>query len=311
MKKILTLTMNPAVDVATDVEHVQPTRKLRCGPARRDAGGGGINVARVLKRLGAPVTALFPAGGSIGALLEKLVEAEDVPCRAVPIDGETRENFTATEKSGDQFRFVLAGPALAAAEWHACLFATEDELAEGDILVASGSLPPGAPTDFYARAALVAHTAGARFILDTAGDALKAALGAGVSLVKPNLRELQDLTGETLVDEASQLAACRALVADGKTEAVALSLGADGALLVTADGAWRARGPDEKVASAVGAGDSFVAGLAWALADGKSMDEALRAGMAAGTAAVLTPGTELCHARDVDRLLAAIRIEAI
>ena len=312
MARILTLTMNPAIDVSTSVDRVAPTRKLRCALARRDPGGGGINVARVVRRLGARATAVYPTGGVIGELLRRLVDAEDVDSVTVPVREETREDFTALETStGDQFRFVLEGPHLSGAEWMACLEAVAAQTQRPDLIVVSGSLPPGVPDDFYARVAEIARAWDVRLALDCAGPALKAALEHGVYLVKPNLGELAELVGARLADMPSRIAACRSLIAAGRAEAVALTLGADGALLVTADRAWRAAAPPIEAVSAVGAGDSFLGGMAWALASGRPLDEAFRYGMAAGSGAVLSPGTELCHAADVWRLADEVVVELL
>ncbi len=312
MKKILTLTMNPALDVSTDTERVEPERKLRCGPARREPGGGGINVARVLKRLESPVTALFPVGGHTGAQLEQLVVKEGVDTLTIPIGGETRESFTAREEStGQQYRFVLAGPEVSATECQACLEALEGALPSMGLVVASGSLPRGAPQDFYAQVAAVAAANKVPLMLDTSGLALAGALGPELGFIKPNLRELRDLVGADLVAEADQIDACRALVADGKVATVALTLGAAGGLLVSAGGVWRARAPDVQVESAVGAGDSFTGGMAWALAEGRTPEDAFATGIAAGTAAVLTPGTGLCRAEDVRRYVGEVSLEKL
>lgn len=312
MKKILTFTLNPALDVSAGVERVVPVRKLRCSAARRDPGGGGINVARVLRRLKADVTALFPAGGSTGNLLGRLVGDEGVNSAVVPITDETRENFTVNEaKSQEQFRFVLAGPTLSAAEQQGCLDALAEHMSSGDLLVASGSLAEGVPSGFYASAAAIAATFGAGFILDTSGAALAGALGPGVSLIKPNLRELGDLVGGNLATESAQIEACQTLVEEEKTAAVALTLGAEGALLITAGGVWRARPPKVASESAVGAGDSFTAGMVWGMAAGWEIEKAFSLAIAAGAAAALTPGTELCHADDVWRFADQVKPEKL
>jgi 6-phosphofructokinase 2 len=166
---------------------------------RRDAGGGGINVARVVRRLGSEVAAIYPAGGSTGQLLRRLVERENVRSIAIEIAEETREDFTVLEeKSGSQYRFVLPGPMLAERDWRACLDALEriDDLPP--FVVASGSLPPGVPDDFYARVAQITEAHGSKLVLDTSGKPLAAALEEGVYLVKPNLRELQELVNVPL-----------------------------------------------------------------------------------------------------------------
>ena len=312
MKKIVTLTVNPAVDISTHAERVIPVRKLRCGKAQREPGGGGINVARVLKRLGAEVTALFTAGGSTGDMLGRLVASEGVRSVLLPIDGETRENFTVNETEGlTQFRFVLAGPTLTTAEWQCSLALLAEHISAGDFLVASGSLPEGVPTSFYTSVAKIAAETGASFILDTAGAALAGALGPGVSLVKPNSRELADLIGGDTATESAQIEACRALVNAEKAAAVALTLGAEGALLVTDNGVWRGRPPKVATSSAVGAGDSFTAGMVWGMAAGWQIEKAFSLGIAAGAATALTPGTELCHPDDVWRFADQIHLERI
>jgi 6-phosphofructokinase 2 len=303
MESIVTLTPNPAIDISTSVDEVVPIRKLRCADARRDPGGGGINVARVVRRLGGVVSAIYPAGGATGELLRRLVERERVQGVAIPVAEETREDFTVFDrKSGKQYRFVLPGPPLSEAEWRACLNALEAMQTLPPFIVCSGSLPPGVPDDFYARVARFAKARGSKVVLDTSGEPLASALREGVSVLKPNLRELQELANVPLTDEQSWLAAGRRLIESGSAELIALTLADKGSLLMTRDGALRASVPDVKVVSTVGAGDSFVGGLVWALASGHSTVEAFRWGVAAGTAAVLNPGTELCHADDVARL---------
>ena len=309
MESIVTLTANPAIDVSTGVEEIVPTRKLRCTAARRDAGGGGINVARVVRRLGSEVAAIYPAGGSTGRLLAELVEREGVRSVAIAVRPETREDFTVQErKSGNQYRFVLPGSPLAEPEWQACLDALKAIAGRPRFVVGSGSLPPGVPDDFYARAARIAKADGAKMVVDTSGPAFAAALTEGVYLVKPNLRELQELTQVPLSDQAAQIKACRTLIETGAAEVVALTLGAHGALLVTRESAQLARAQPLEPVSAVGAGDSFVGAMVWRLAGGAGILEAFRYAVAAGSAAVLNPGTELCHAADVTRLYERIEL---
>jgi 6-phosphofructokinase 2 len=177
MPGVVTLTLNPAIDLSTSVDRVESARKLRCGPGRRDPGGGAINVARVAGRLGCAVTAIYPVGGEVGAILRRLVDAEGLVSAIFPTGGETREDVTVLdEASGEQYRFVLPGPPLAADEWGACL-AVLGTLGPGCAYVcAGGSLPPGAPADAYAQVAGLVAGWGARFVLDISGPALKAAL---------------------------------------------------------------------------------------------------------------------------------------
>lgn len=303
MTAILTVTMSPSIDVSAATGKVVPIRKLRCTDVRRDPGGGGINVARVVKRLGGHCRAIYPAGGLAGRLLHRLLDEEGIASIPIDIAADTRESFTILdEANGDQYRFVLPGAPLSEQEWQACLDRVAGLADPPDYIVASGSLPSAVPEDFYARLARIAGSIGARIVLDTSGPALAAALEAGVHLVKPNLRELRDLTGLPLDREPEWERAAEMLVRSGKANVVALTLGDQGALLVSRDIHIRASAIPVKIASAVGAGDSFLAAMVWRLVSGGNLEEAFRYGMAAGTAALLTPGTELSRKDDTDRL---------
>jgi 6-phosphofructokinase 2 len=307
---IITLTMNPAIDVSTSVQRLVPVQKLRCAPERRDPGGGGINVARVIQRLGGKATAIFPAGGANGRRLETLLAEEMTTCKVVPISGETREDFSVFEEgTGRQYRFVLPGPRLQDAEWRNCLEACAGSSLGERIICASGSLPPGAPHDFYGQLARRVAAEGGRLVLDTSGEALQLALQARVFLVKPNLQELQELTGRALESLASMVQACGELIGRGLSEMVTLTLGAEGALLVTAQGAWRAPPLQIKPVSAVGAGDSFLGAMVFGLASGESAESSFRLAVAAGSAALLAHGTELCRREDVLRLVHDVIVE--
>lgn len=312
MPALITLTLNPALDLATTTDRVAPTHKLRCGPVQRFAGGGGINVARVLHRLGSEVQAWALAGGAAGAQVHQLLADEGVATAMQPIAGDTRENFSVVETAtGQEFRFVLPGPTLQATEWQACLDILAALTTAPRWLIASGSLPPGVPTDFYARLAPGARARGTRLVVDTSGLPLAAALQAGVTLVKPSLRELRELLQQPLASAAEWCAAAQALVHAGQAEIVALSLGEQGALLATRDGVWQA--PALRVSAATGttgAGDCFLAALVWALDRGDAPPEALRWGVAAGAAALLSPGTALAQAADVHRLQPQVTVRA-
>lgn len=309
MTDLLTVTPNPALDIATSTDRVMDTHKLRCTAAIIHPGGGGINVARVMQRLGGDCLALYPAGGINGLQLQQMLAQEQVRSHCIAIAGQTRESFSVHEtSSGRDFRFVLPGPMLTPPEWQACL----DDVSALDrfppYLVASGSLPPGVPLDFYARLARLAKARGSRVVVDTSGPALAAALAEGVYLIKPSLRELRELTGQPLASEPEWCEAAQQIIRQGQAQVVALSLGEDGALLVTADQALRARSLPVKVASAIGAGDSFVGGLIWALSRQAGLAQAFRYGMAASAAALLTAGTALCQAADVERLQREVSI---
>jgi 6-phosphofructokinase 2 len=308
-KPIVTLTLNPTIDLACQSNEIRPIRKNRAVEQRIDAGGGGINVARVLKELGAEAYAIYLAGGATGLVLNELVAKLDVPGKRIDIAGGTRISFTVFEGiSGLEYRFVSEGSALLEAEWQSVL----SELGEcdTDYVVASGSLPPGVPIDFYARLARVVRSNGARLILDTSGPALQAAISAGgIYFAKPSLGEFETLTHRKFESEGEIAEAARSLVASGSVENLAVTMGRDGALLAYSSGTLRLRGPKVKPLSAVGAGDSFVAGMTFALARRENAEDAFMLGMAAGAAAVLTHGTQLCRREDVERLHAELVAE--
>jgi 6-phosphofructokinase 2 len=303
MTPIATLTLNPAIDKNTRVDRVVADEKLRCESPSREPGGGGINVARVVHRLGGDTRALYTSGGPTGTMLEGLIDEEGVEQTPVEIENWTRENVIVHETSTDrQFRFGMPGPTLTEDELGDCLDTLRGLDPAPDYVVASGSLPPDLPDDAYAAVADAAHDIGARAILDTSGAALREARAAGWYLLKPNLRELEQLTGASLVTDDERVEAARDVIARGWCEVVVLSMGASGALLITADRAEHVRTPTVPIESRVGAGDSMVGGLTLALARGHDLDDAVRFGVAAGAAAVRTPGTELCRRDDTESL---------
>ena len=312
MANVVTLTPNPAIDVSTAVDRVVPMLKLRCTTQRRDPGGGGINVARVVKRFGGDVEAILPEGGATGDMLRRLIEDEGVPNRIVPVEAATREDFSVTELSTDtQYRFVLPGQPLREAEWRACLSALAATAPAPRLVVGSGSLPPGVPSDFYAQAAAIAAKLGARFFLDTSGPALAAAIEHGVTLIKPNLNEMRQLIGAEFADPAECIVAARKIIRAGQVEIVALSLGHLGALLITREEVLRASPLLIQAKSSVGAGDSFLGAMVFSIAKGGSLVDALRLGVAAGAAALINEGTELCPAAEAYRLSAQVQIESL
>ena len=301
MTSVLTVTLNPSVDIFSEAELVRPVRKIRTQNERRDPGGGGVNVARIVTVLGGDAEAVFLAGGATGALLDTLLGREGVRRRVVPSAADTRIAFTVFERSsGLDYRFVSTDFAVNEEELKPCLDAVEAH--RGRYVVASGSLPKGAPPDIYAQMADTASRKGARFVLDSSGDGLRTTLEkTKVFLVKPSLGELEQLVGGKL-DENGVRAAAAGLVEKGAAEIVAVTLGAQGALLASASGILRMAAPHVKVRSAVGAGDSFVGAMVWALANGWALQDAFRFGIAAGGAAVMTPGTQLCRVEDVRSL---------
>lgn len=306
MTRILTVTFNPSVDRATRTAQLQPTVKMRCEAPTVFPGGGGLNVARVLTRLGANVLALHTAAGLTGDLLTQLLAAEQVPAQAIPVPGLTRDNLSVVDQaSGEEYRFVMPGPALTEADVQACLQAVFQAASRplADWVVLSGSLPQGMPIDIYDTLGRRLKAMGCRIALDCAGPALTAGLRAGVQLVKPSLDELRQATGRALDTAAEQGEAAEAWVRMRTSETVVLSLGAEGALVATRDGTWRVPGLPMPVHSTTGAGDSMLAAIVWSLSRGQHVREALRWGVAAGSAAVARMASELGSREEIETLV--------
>lgn len=299
--KIVTLTLNPALDKSASTERLAPEQKLRCSALQEDAGGGGINVSKGIRKLGGSSTAVFPSGGATGQRLQQILAVAGVETDVLAVIGDTRENFSILETStGLQYRFTLPGVDMSEQEADACLDIVRR--LKPDWLVVSGSLPPGLPDTYYEKVAAFAKDIEARLILDTSGPALLAAADEGLYLLKPNLGELSALAGVTQLEMNQVDDAALEIIRQGKCEIVVVSLGPQGALLVTREGFEHIPAPMVKKRSTVGAGDSMVAGMVWALSAGKTPIEMARVGVACGSAATMNPGTELFHPEDVWRL---------
>jgi 6-phosphofructokinase 2 len=302
--QIVTLTMNPALDITTSVDTVRPTDKLRCQTPRYDPGGGGINVARIAHVLGTSVVAVFPAGGPTGDVVMSLLKGAGVPFRCVAIAASTRESFTVNEtSSGQQYRFVIPGPRLTPAEQEGCLDELRRAAESAEYVVASGSLPPGVPADFYQHVAEMCRELGVRLILDTSGGGLQH-VTSGVFLLKASVRELRECVGRPLATEADQLAAAHELIDTGRAQVVLVSLGSRGALLATPRASHRFPAIPMPGGSGVGAGDAMVAATTVGLSRGWPLVKSVRLGIAAGAAMLMTPGTAACDRSDVERLYA-------
>ena len=300
--RIVTLTMNPALDITTSVGVVRPTDKLRCAATRYDPGGGGINVARVAHVLGASVSAVFPVGGATGGLIATLLRDAGVPFTEIPIDAATRESFTVNETStGQQYRFVLPGPQLTLREQEQCLDELRMAAESAEFVVASGSLPPGVPTDYYEHVAEACQEVGAPLILDTSGGGLQH-ISSGVFLLKASVRELRECVGRKLATEIEQLAAAHELIDSGRAQVVVVSLGSYGALLATRGASQRFSAVPMSGGSGVGAGDAMVAAITVGLSRGWPLVKSVRFGIAAGAAMLLTPGTAVFERADVEKL---------
>lgn len=303
MQRLATLTLNPAIDSACEAEAVSPTRKIRTFGERYDPGGGGLNVARVLHRFGADVEAIYLSGGPTGALLDELLDNAGLPRRTIAIRDHTRMSLAVYERStGHEYRFVPEGPLVSESEWHTALDTVLHQ--RYDWLIASGSLPRGVPEDFFARLAGPLAESGSKLVVDTSGAALRAAMDrGGMFLVKPSVGEFEAMLGRSLSTASDVAEAARHFVAEGKALHVAVTMGEEGAVLAHPDGVLQHPGIKAVARSTTGAGDSFLAGLVSGFLRGEDLEAAFLRGIAAGTAAVLHPGTDLCQIEDVERLL--------
>lgn len=304
---ILTVTLNPALDLSTAADEVRPDQKLRCDKPVADPGGGGINVSRAIKILGGQSTAMVALGGATGTRIAEMLKSDGLSILRLIAPGETRQSLAVTDRtSGGQYRFVMPGP-----EWHKTQVADMTQaIAEtaraGGWVVVSGSNPPGVPAGFEQMLTVRLKDSGARLLVDTSGAALQVLAGSStpVDVLRMDSLEAEELAGRPLPLRSDSAGFAAGLVRDGAAKAVIVARGADGSVLAGHDGAWHAEAARVRVVSAVGAGDSFVAGFVLSVARGLPVEEGLAMGAAAAAAAVMTPASELCHADDVQRFYA-------
>ncbi|MDD3788218.1 MAG: 1-phosphofructokinase family hexose kinase [Petrimonas sp.] len=303
MNKIITLTVNPAVDKNSTVKNLLPDNKLRCSAPSFEAGGGGINVSRAIKELGGDSLCLFFGGGFSGDHLEQLVSEGGIRHKRIQTNEWTRENLSVVdEANGKQYRFVMPGANITREEKETILREIESAVEEGDYLVASGSLPPGMDVDFYAGVTEIVNAKNAKVILDTSGEPLKHGAKAGVFMLKPNLNELSFLCGVPHLSGMQVQQKAREFLAENNCQSLVVSMGPKGALLVTPEIVEHVPAPPVLMKNTVGAGDSMVAGMTLALTRGMRMREVIRYGVACGTAATMTEGADLIRKEDVDHL---------
>ncbi len=302
---IQTLTLNPALDMATDVTDIVPGQKLRCTDPLLDPGGGGLNVSRAIKALGGDSLALVALGGLTGDRLGGLIRAEGITFLAILGPGETRQSLTVTEEStGKQYRFMLPGPVWGAAERARVFTLLSATSRPGGISVISGSQPPGVPADFPGQ--LAASMEGSRIVLDTSGPALFEAVKnpiPNLEVLRMDDEEGEKLAGRSLESRVQTADFASELVARGVAKTVIIARGAEGNILANAQGRMFSPAPKVKVKSTVGAGDSFVAAFVLAMARGQDAATGLAMASAAAAAAVMTDATQLCRAEDVMRLM--------
>jgi 6-phosphofructokinase 2 len=304
MSSIITVTLNPAIDKSSTVLCLEPAKKLRCSPPAFQPGGGGVNVARVIHKLGGRATAIYFAGGHTGEFYKQLLDKERIVSAVIRTKKQLRENFIVVdESSGLQYRFTMPGPHIYEAEWKKMLKKIE-QYDSADFIVVSGSVAPGVPGDIIAKIAKIAKRQNIKLIVDCSGRALKSVLDKTVYLMKLNVEELSELAGKNLTTIGETVNAAKEMIRNSSIKVLVISLGEKGALLVTADTAKHFPAPKVKVKSTVGAGDSMLAGIVFSLSRGKTIDESVNFGVICGTAATVRPGTLLCDLKTVKFLLA-------
>jgi 6-phosphofructokinase 2 len=305
MAKIVTVTFNPCIDKNTIIPSLAPEKKLRCTTPEFEPGGGGINVSRVIKCLGGESLAIFPAGAHTGNFLKSLMKREGLQFATADTSSYTRENLIVLDESTKlQYRFGMPGNPITTEDCDALL--AEVEKADADYIIASGSLLPGMPVEIVQQVAQIAKVKGAKLVMDTSGEALKKALDVGVYLLKPNLGELSSLVGEEEVSHETVDEIAREIIAKGQSEIIVVSMGSHGAKLITRDEVHHVMAPLVKSVSTLGAGDSLVAGMTLALSRNWPLKEVLQFGVACGTAATLSHGSDLCSKKNVERLFKII-----
>jgi len=298
---IVTLTVSPALDKSAHFSGLIPEQKIRCQTPLFDAGGGGINVSKAISRLGGISLAIVTAGGSTGEMLKGLLVAESISFEAIETQSWTRENFVAVDdNTNSQFRFVFPAPPVTNFEKDK-IIATIQQLSF-KYLVLSGGLSEGLPTDFYREIAEMSKKSNSKIIIDTSGEPLKKALETGVYMIKPNVGELAKLIGVERLEMEEVNEAAKEIIRKGGAEIVVVSLGPQGAVLVTKDSYDYVPAPNVVKKSTVGAGDSMVGGMVWALSQNKSLKEVIRWGVACGSAATMNEGTRLFKLEDAKRL---------
>jgi 1-phosphofructokinase len=293
---IVTLTPNPSVDRTIEVDALHRGAVLRARATRVDPGGKGVNVSRALAANHRETTAVLPAGGWEGEQLAALLAPLDIPVVVVPVAGSVRANVSVVEPDGTVTKLNEPGPRLSLEEIEAVTAATVKAAAGAEWLACTGSLPPGAPIDFYAQLLERLGSASVKVAVDSSGAPLVAALDARPDLIKPNREELAEATGRQLLTVGDVVEAAEELRGRG-VGAVLASLGADGAVLVDATGATFGSATVERTRSAVGAGDSMLAGF---LAGGGSGPAALAEALAWGAAAASLPGSIMPTPDDLD-----------
>ena len=307
---IVTVTLNPAIDQTLVLPKFVAGDTLRVKSSRLDPGGKGINVSRVIRELGGESIAMGFAPGGLGRYLEQTLESQGIICDFIRTPGEMRTNITILDESKHLNTIISERgpetPEEAAVELKQRL---RRILREGDWLVIAGSIPPPLESQLYGDLVREAKEMGVHVVIDADAAALAAGVAELPEIVKGNRRELERLLGWHLDDEDSTVAAAREVRSRG-VPLVLVTRGKNGAIAV-GERVYRGVAPRVRAVSAVGSGDAFLGGVVLTLSRGGTLQNAIGLGIACGTAAVLTPGTELCHRREVDILRERVRVEQI
>lgn len=295
--QIITLTLNPSLDKSTHFTGLIAEQKIRCEKPRYDAGGGGINVSKAIAKLEGNSLCIHTSGGSAGIMLEEIILKDGIENKVIPTQNWTRENFIAFENTTKaQYRFGFPGNELLEDEKQNVIETIKE--INTKYLVLSGSLNEGLPTDFYQTIAEIAKAMGIKVIVDTSGEPLRKVLEKGVYLIKPNIGELAKLIGVERLELSEAEKAAKTLIENGAAEIVVVSLGTQGAILVSKEQIEFVKAPKVTKKSTVGAGDSMVGGMVWALSQNKTLKEVIQWGVSCGTAATMNEGTQLFKKED-------------
>ncbi len=295
--QIITLTLNPSLDKSTHFTGLIAEQKIRCENPRYDAGGGGINVSKAIAKLGGNSLCIHTSGGSAGIMLEEIILKDGIENKVIRTQNWTRENFIAFENTTKaQYRFGFPGNELLEDEKQKVIETIKE--INTKYLVLSGSLNEGLPTDFYQTIAEIAKAMGIKVIVDTSGEPLRKVLEKGVYLIKPNIGELAKLIGVEKLELSEVEKAAKTLIENGAAEIVVVSLGTQGAILVSKEQIEFVKAPKVTKKSTVGAGDSMVGGMVWALSQNKTLKEVIQWGVSCGTAATMNEGTQLFKKED-------------
>ena len=303
--------MNPSIDKSTSIDCLIAEKKLKCIEPKSEPGGGGINVSRVIKRLGNNSIAAYLSGGGNGELLTKLLLKENIETKTVSCLNNTRENLNVfDQKNKLQYRFIMPGAEIYEKEWKA-LISEIEQLSNIEYIVCSGSIPIGVPDNIWRTISSIVKNKKIKLIVDTSGNPLKEILKDSIYLLKPNINELSSVVGKEKLNTNDAILLGKSFVSKGNCEIMVISLGEEGAILIEKESVHKIIPPSIIRTSTVGAGDSMVGGIASKIADNKSILEAVKYGVACGSAATLNQGTALCNKADADRLFLRISTKEI